>query len=254
MQPVADSSDTPGFNTSKIKDQNAISATLPSRISQDASSWQPDLLFISQVFFNSGLALGEEEFNAIANAIGDKPLMVVDGYHGFCALPTDLGTLHKQIFYLAGGYKYAQAGEGVCFPSIPPGCRLRPRNTGWFAQANPADNCSPVRYRNDGDRFAGATIDAYIKRLQARFLEHLDGYDGHRLNRHSLLLTPEREHGHFFTFRLHAPRQEDAMAQALLRRGVRVDVRGARLRFGFGMYHTPENIDELFNRLDGSPF
>jgi len=269
----------PGLELKRIASEPI--ASFAERICLAASSWPPDLLFVSQVFFNSGLALGEAELDTIATTISDTTLMVVDGYHGFCALPTDLSSLHKRVFYLAGGYKYAQAGEGICFLAVPPGCRLRPRNTGWFAQPGRAEEWpqTPVPYREGGGRFAGATFDLcalyrlnavlalfarqgldlstihdYVKGLQVRFLERLDHFDGKRLNQSNLLRVAGREHGHFFSFRVGSPQQASTTAKALLQRGVRVDVRGERLRFGFGLYHTLENIDQLFNRLDGGPF
>ena len=70
----------------------------------------------------------------IAAAVPDKETFIlVDGYHGYMALPTDLAAVEHRIFYVAGGYKYAMAGEGACFMHCPPGYGTRPRNTGWFA-------------------------------------------------------------------------------------------------------------------------
>ena len=43
-------------------------------------------------------------------------LIAVDGYHGYMAVPTDLSAVAHRIFYLAGGYKYAMAGESACSP------------------------------------------------------------------------------------------------------------------------------------------
>ena len=60
-------------------------------------------------------------------------LVVIDGYHAFAALPVDLSAIAERAFYLAGGYKYAMAGEGACFLAVPPGTTLRPLSTGWFA-------------------------------------------------------------------------------------------------------------------------
>ena len=60
-------------------------------------------------------------------------LIVVDGYHGYMALPTDLAAIEARAFYLSGGYKYAMAGEGVAFLHAPPGLVPRPRDTGWYA-------------------------------------------------------------------------------------------------------------------------
>src|SRR4029453_19569937 len=90
------------------------------------------LFFVSQVFFNSAATAGS--LDAIPGAVRDpQTLVVFDGYHGFMALPTALAGNADRAFYLAGGYKYAMAGEGVCFMHCPEGFAMRPRDTGWFA-------------------------------------------------------------------------------------------------------------------------
>jgi len=66
--------------------------------------------------------------------VPDETFIVIDGYHGFMARPTDLSKVDDRVFYVGGGYKYAMAGEGVCFLHCPPGYGLRPRDTGWFAE------------------------------------------------------------------------------------------------------------------------
>lgn len=61
-----------------------------------------DLIFVSQVFFRTG-GLFERiaELAELADPAG--PWVVVDGYHGFMATPTDLSAVADKIFYLAGG-------------------------------------------------------------------------------------------------------------------------------------------------------
>ena len=87
-------------------------------------------------------------------------LVVIDGYHGFMALPTDLGNLQNRIFYVAGSYKYAQGGEGCCFMSVPPGKSFRPEYTGWFAGFESLTKFEKkVEYADSGYRFAGSTMD-----------------------------------------------------------------------------------------------
>jgi len=88
-----------------------------------------DLVFVSQIFFNSAAAAGS--LDAIASAVeGAQTLVVFDGYHGFMALPTVLAASADRAFYIAGGYKYAMAGEGICFMHCPGGFAMRPRDTG----------------------------------------------------------------------------------------------------------------------------
>ena len=68
-----------------------------------------DLVFVSQVIFNSGFALDGRH---LAECDRDGAMIVIDGYHGFMARPTDLGSIADRVFYVSGGYKYAMAGEG----------------------------------------------------------------------------------------------------------------------------------------------
>ncbi|HWA31294.1 MAG TPA: aminotransferase class V-fold PLP-dependent enzyme, partial [Rhizomicrobium sp.] len=88
--------------------------TFETRFAETAAKGGHDLVFLSQVFFDSGFAV--TDMAKIVNAVPDKEtFVVIDGYHGFMAVPTDFGALANRAFYLAGGYKYAMAGEGACF-------------------------------------------------------------------------------------------------------------------------------------------
>ncbi|MGH8548602.1 MAG: aminotransferase class V-fold PLP-dependent enzyme [Methylococcales bacterium] len=237
-----------------------------------------DLVFLSQVFFNSGRAIADLEsfMTAVAESVRPETLIVLDGYHGFCALPTRIAPFADRVFYLAGGYKYAQAGEGVCFLHSPPGCVLRPRNTGWFADfaGLSSDRGGPVDYPTDGSRFAGATFDpsgiyrlksvlelfasldldcekihAYVKTLQETFIASLDRSKHPDINRDNLLVDPDQPYGHFLTFRL-ASQEQTAMLRADLKKaGIHADHRGNQLRFGFGLYHDTTDIEAFFKRL-----
>jgi selenocysteine lyase/cysteine desulfurase len=89
-------------------------ATFPERFAAAAARGGHDLVYLSHVFFNSGYVV--PDLGALVAAVPDpEPLVVIDGYHGFMALPTDLSGIETRAFYMAGGYKYAMAS------------RLRPR-------------------------------------------------------------------------------------------------------------------------------
>lgn len=44
---------------------------------------------------------------------GSQPLIIVDGYHGFAALPVELGEVAGDCCYVAGLLKHAGAGSGA---------------------------------------------------------------------------------------------------------------------------------------------
>ena len=113
---------------------------------------RPDLIWLSQVFFDSGFRVADLE--RIVRACPATSLMVIDGYHAFAALPADLSAIADRAFYLAGGYKYAMSGEGACFLAVPPGTTLRPLATGWFADFAGLSGVQqgPVGYGDGGMR------------------------------------------------------------------------------------------------------
>jgi selenocysteine lyase/cysteine desulfurase len=236
-------------------------------------SGEHDLIFVSHVFYNSGTTCGD--IAALTEAVASpQTLIVIDGYHGFMALPTDLERVAPRIFYLAGGYKYAMAGEGACFMHCPPGYAPRPRDTGWFAGFGALASAASeeVAYGADGSRFMGATFDpsglhrlaavfdwmagigltveaihAHVLSLQERFLA---GVEGARIGplRDACLLTPmgTAGRGHFLCY--DTPQAASIHAR-LERAGIVTDVRGTRLRIGFGCYHTAADIDHAVQAI-----
>jgi selenocysteine lyase/cysteine desulfurase len=240
-------------------------ATFPERFAEAAAGGGHDLVYLSQVFFNSAYVV--PDLAAVVGAVPDDgALVVIDGYHGFMAVPTDLSAIEHRAFYLAGGYKYAMAGEGACFAHCPSGYAERPRDTGWFAgfAELAAGAAGRVAYASGGARLFGATFDptglyrfnavqrwlddlgvtvadihAHVRRLQARFLaagSHPELVPGPDFD----------QRGHFLTFRLPAAA---AVHHALHARGVITDYRDDRLRIGFGLYHDEADVDDLLARL-----
>ena len=250
-------------------------ATFPTRFAEACSQGGQDLVYVSQVFFNSGAAAGD--LSDLAAAVRDSAtLIAIDGYHGFMALPTDLSGVADRVFYLAGGYKYAMAGEGVCFMHCPPDYAPRPRDTGWFAAFGVLSaKQSGVPYGSDGSRFLGATFDPsglYRQRAVFSWMESI-GLTVNAIHDHALalqqhfldllahgrfeplggarLVSPrdERRRGHFLTFE--TPHAE-AINRQLLSHRIITDVRGERIRFGFGCYHAVSDIDRAFDRVQGN--
>lgn len=220
-----------------------------------------DLIFFSHVFFNSGMAV--KNLKSIVEAVTDKETMIViDGYHGFMALPTDLSEIEDRIFYMAGSYKYAQGGEGCCFMTVPKNSLHRPVNTGWFAGfGDLSNNTGEVNYSNTGMRFAGSTMDysalyrlnavlrlfkaeditvekihAHVQKLQKNFRDHLLSIDHPFLTEKNILNVDYSYHGHFLTFAMPSPEHTKKLHDELRVHGIWTDYRGSRLRFGFGLY------------------
>ncbi len=232
-----------------------------------------DVVWLSHVFFNSGYVVPAEDLQAILGAIEwQGTFAVVDGYHAFMAIPVDLSTIAARAFYLAGGYKYAMAGEGACFMHCPPGYGERPRDTGWYAEFGALEQARGdiVAYGLDASRFAGATFDpsgiyrlnavmdwlaergldvaaaeSHCAALKAHLLERLASAKA-VLNPRQLVVTEPAACGRFLTFRT-----EDAgrIDNELSARNVIVDHRNDRLRIGFGIYQDKADVDRLVDAL-----
>ncbi len=229
-----------------------------------------DMVFLSHVFFDSGFVV--EGLEALLSRAAPDAIVAIDGYHAFLALPVELARLGRQIFYLAGGYKYAQAGEGACFMSTPAGAAVRPVFTGWFADfaglaGAPEDR---VGYGEGAMRFWGSTFDAsglyrfnavmrwllelgvgpgeihaHVAALERRFLAGLADANLARLPVASLTPPAGLPRGNFLAFDLD---DAEAVERRLAAHGAIVDRRGARVRFGFGVYHDAAFVDALLAR------
>lgn len=242
--------------------------TFDERFAAEAATGGYDLVYFSQVFFDSGFAV--RDLAALVSAVRDKSTsVVIDGYHGFMALPTDLGAVAGRAFYIAGGYKYAMAGEGVCFLHCPPAYGPRPRDTGWYAGFSALEGgAASVQYARDGSRFLGATFDAtglyrfnavqeWLSQLNLtvdNMLQHVRGIERAFLrasrsvdvNAASLLIPDEVRRGRFLAFR--TPKAGEIVEQ-LASRNIIADYRGDRLRIGFGIYHGDGDAQRLADAL-----
>ena len=240
----------------------------PDRFAQAAIAGDYDLIFASQVFFQSGQVF-ERVFDLAPLTAPNGTWLVVDGYHGFMALPGALGKAADQAFYVAGGYKYAMAGEGVAFMHAPPGYGERPAVTGWYAEFGQLTGPpGGVGYTQDAGRFLGATFDpsalyrlnavfrmlreegldtekvsAHVHALQDDLLGRIGEGAAGRLRSASLLNPPDGgPRARFLAFR-HP--QAALWASMLGEAGVVVDVRGHVLRVGLGLYHDTADLERF---------
>ncbi len=246
--------------------------TFEARLAEAARRGGHDLVFFSQVFFDSGYVVQDPE--AIVRSVpSHDTFIVIDGYHGFMAVPTDLGAIADRAFYVAGGYKYAMAGEGACFLHCPPGFGARPRDTGWFAGFSALEGgASGVPYAEDGSRFLGATFDVsalyrfnavqdwlesegwtvarmldHVRKIECAFLAAIDR-NGGPIKSGMLMIPNEGRRGRFLAFRT---ADAGRITAALIQQNAIVDHRGDTLRIGFGIYHEEKDAERLAALLSG---
>jgi selenocysteine lyase/cysteine desulfurase len=247
-------------------------ATFENRFIEAAQKKSYDFIFFSQVFFNSGFHC---DFKKIADNIPPEPIVCIDGYHGFFACPTDLNSIYERCFYVTGSYKYVQGGEGACFMVVPPSTTLKPFYTGWYAEISTLHaKDDSVPYPKNAQQFAGSTmdfsaiyrlravlnlfkeknitvemIDSLIKKNMALFINSLTNLRIKDFNMQNIRLHSLDRHGHFLTF--HLPNEEitHKYVEAMNKKGLEVDSRNNRIRFGFGLYQDEQDIEKALNIL-----
>ena len=225
-----------------------------------------DLILVSHVLFGTGEIVTDiNEIAALGQPLG--PWVVVDGYHAFMALATPFQeTAALSAFTLAGGYKYAMAGEGLGLMHCPPGFGPRPPITGWYAEFG--DLTAPpggVGYTKDAMRFMGATFDAsaLYRFLAIRRMLASEGLTTATISAHVAALQSQLldaiadtalagaevlnplnggDHARFLAFR--SPRAAEWQAQLMAANCI-TDVRGDVLRIGLGLYHDLSDIDSF---------
>lgn len=220
----------------------------------------------SHVQFGTGHVFdGIAELAALARPEG--PWVLIDGYHGFMAVETDLSAVADRVFYVGGGYKYAMAGEGVGFLHAPPGFGPRPEITGWYAEFE--DLALPpgrIGYAPHARRFLGATFDpsGLYRFVAVREMLAREGLTTAAINAHvaplrAQLLTgfpldaerinpaaPDAPQARFVAFR--SPNAAD-WQKALLADEIVTDVRGDVLRIGLGLYQDARDVARLHEAL-----
>jgi kynureninase len=123
-------------------------------------------VLVSSVLFQTAEIV--PELDRVARACESHgAALLVDAYHHLNVVPFDVRAMQLDgAFVTGGGYKYCQLGEGNCFLRVPPGTRLRPVFTGWFAEFESVEDTREtqggrhsVTYPSGAAAFTGATYD-----------------------------------------------------------------------------------------------
>ncbi len=232
-------------------------------------------VLVSYVLFDSARIV--PNLGALASACaGAGAELFVDAYHALGVVPFSVPRLGLDSAWITGGgYKYLELGEGNCFLRLPAHAQsLRPVITGWYAEFEAiADETRPnaVAYAGGGNRFAGSTYDPTSHYRAARvfrfFAEqgltpavlreislHQNGllaelFDALHLADEVITRdrsVPRTAFGGFLSLKSpHAAKLQRALAE----RGVNVDSRGDRLRFGPAPYLSDEQLEAAIAAL-----
>lgn len=215
----------------------------------------------------------------------NEPLrIIIDGYHGFCALPTSLGASVESFCYVGGLLKHAGCGANCAFLLLPSRLAARPVLTGWLADPSvlgPDSNgiqlgsevgyCADLALQGGTPAFMQplltfnhlmqlwrearpvVSVDllhSHVMGLHARFLEGLPSTGHTEVNTKSLLGPQDPAiRSHTLTFRLADASAAKAAVESLAAHGILVDTRKAHVRLGFGPNHSVADVDALLAAL-----
>lgn len=95
-----------------------------------------DFVYVSQITYTQQTLIPDipDFVRGVRAHLGPgNGLIIIDGYHGFGAVPTDLSGV--DAVYVSGVLKHVGAGANLAFAVLPPSCsdQLRPVLTGWLA-------------------------------------------------------------------------------------------------------------------------
>jgi kynureninase len=245
--------------------------TLTERLAAALDS-RSSCVIVSSVLFETAEIV--PDLHVVANACQRHgAALLIDAYHHLNVVPFDLDSsgLHG-AFITGGGYKYCQLGEGNAFLRVPPGVRMRPVLTGWFASFDTLEDPAGgvVAYGEGAAAFAGATYDTTSHyRAAAVFAFHQEqGLTADRLRQinrrqvnllrsefEALDISPSVAHvepmaedrrGGFLAIR--APKAKH-IAHVLRDRGVYADARGDTLRLGPAPYLRDDQLRDAIEAL-----
>lgn len=260
------------FRVAVSPPEDPDAAGFADRFCSALTAQRPAWAALSMVFFTQARVVRELD-RILEVAAAEGVPVLVDAYHAFNTLPLEVDSWPGTVFVTAGGYKYAQVGEGACFMLLPAAAeRFRPRSTGWFSDflhLSSADHT--VRYGAGGDRFFGSTFDPTPFYRARRTFEHFDALG---LGVEVLRTQSLRQTEHLITrfdaleldrrgFRLASPRAAsdragfvslevqgaEQVASRLLAQGVHTDTRGDLLRLGPAPYTTVAELDRAMTAL-----
>jgi len=242
-------------------------ATVPARAEAMIAALRADteLVVVSSVLFRTGeIVDGIADVIRAAHHGGARVLL--DVYHHAGVLPLDLAALDAD-FAVGGSYKYTRGGPGACWLYVHPHHQaLRTLDTGWFAKQNVFgyERPEPPRFAPGGDAWLESTPPVLAPVQALAGLEFTLAVGVARLRevhlaqkqRFAALLTEcgiraegaGPQFGAFLTFaHPHARR----LSGELMRRGVKSDARGDRLRLCADLLNTDEELATAAALLGG---
>jgi len=210
-----------------------------------------------------------------------NPLIIVDGYHSFGALPIEVGLLPPCTFFLSGVLKHVASGPNCAFILVPPSIELKPLVTGWLADptvlgpesegvglgmvanyfpglalqgSTPAFGNALLLFNETMRRWkeGGLSVDfahRHVVSLQETFLSNL-ATSGPLSCSTLVNPSPPEVRSHTISFNVGDTSLTKKLVETLASdHNIEVDARRGFLRVGFGLNHNSDDVDKLIHAV-----
>ena len=239
------------------------------RFLQQASQGQYDLIFLSHVFFNSGLIVPHlDQFIKELRQLQPTAKIVIDTYHSFMAINYSYEKIISEVYLIGGGYKYAQGGEGWCWMHLPPQAPSRPILTGWMSSFESLEHPrTPLHYSDQGLGYLSSTFEASALYRQVAVFDWMisEALNVETICQYTEMLKqafakivvktpllPPHLVGNFLTYEFSSLAEAEKKHHLLREKNVFTDRRMNRIRIGFPPYYDLAEIEQaarLFNQI-----
>ena len=221
-----------------------------------------DLVFISQVYSNSGRQAPVAEIVAAAKELGI--LSLVDVAQGAGVIPLDLARVQPD-FLIGSSVKWLCGGPGAAYLWLSdeqlPGCE--PKDVGWFSHANPFEfDIHHFAYHDSALRFWGGTPSVAPYVIAAHSINWFNDFGIDKVRAHNLKLqgqlleecaplaaSPLDARQRSGTLILHAGDRQEQMMQELKQHNISVDARHLGARVSFHIYNDEQDVAQLVSAL-----
>lgn len=244
-------------------------------IDQNCTILQPQIVFMSQCFFDTGIYIPENLLISLSKKF-PHIFWIIDGYHSFATRPHDWKESPSNLSFLAGGYKYAMSGEGVGFLALSHTFTKNPALTGWLAEFgnlasfdpsikhHPTHHHSKVSYSKDYYRFLGATFDPIglfrfdkvwshwekEKMTLEKIYDHVLSLQEHLLQNFASTLQPllrknilPQHRANFLSLDFKSTTKAHNAYLYLKNKNIFTDTRNTTLRIGFSLYNSFAQVE-----------
>ncbi|MEO2268921.1 aminotransferase class V-fold PLP-dependent enzyme [Pseudoalteromonas sp. YIC-656] len=234
----------------------------------DANVWQQyltadiDLVFISQVYSNSGKQAPVADILEAARQRG--VLSLVDVAQAAGIIPINLASLQPD-FMIGSSVKWLCGGPGAAYIWISeaqlPACE--PKDVGWFSHENPFEfDIHHFAYHDSALRFWGGTPSVAPYILAAHSIAWFNDYGVEKVRSHNLamqqlviealgeiVVSPTRAEHRSGTLILNLGAQQSQLVPCLQSAGVSVDERHLGARVSFHLYNDEDDARQLVHAL-----